>query len=295
MRRSLFSICQLFGISRQAYYQYEMRQDEQSFEEHIVLQLIRAIRTKHRYMGVRKIYESIKDDLLANGIKIGRDSIFELMWRNQLLVRRRRRYKRTTDSAHGLKVYGNLVKNQEINKPNQLWVSDITFIPTATNSFYYLSLVTDAHSKKILGHELSANLKTFGPLTALSMAINTIDSTTGLIHHSDRGTQYASHDYTQILKQNGIQISMTKGGEPTENAIAERVNGIIKTEYLQGIAITGLEMAKELIKQSIDLYNNERPHMSCSMLTPTEAHKGEQPLQRLWKGKLKNITYKSTT
>jgi transposase InsO family protein len=241
-------------------------------------------------MGVRKIYHMLQPDLLEHGIKIGRDGLYNLLWQNGLLIRKRRR-KITTNSNHMNRVYDNIIQDKQATGPNQIWVSDITYIPIKSG-FVYLSLLTDAYSRKLLGYNVSRTLHTEGTVAALSMALRDLTGNEKLIHHSDRGLQYSSRKYTDILKELGITISMSRRGEPIDNAIAERINGIIKQEYLKGQTLDSPETAEKAIIWAIDLYNNERPHLSCGMLTPTEAHKGEIELTRLWKNKWKPTHYK---
>jgi transposase InsO family protein len=256
-------------------------QAERTMEESILLRAVSEIKRKHRYMGVRKIYQMLQPDLLEHGIKIGRDGLYTLLWQNGMLIRKRRR-KSTTNSNHTYKIYDNIIKGRQATGPNQIWVSDITYIPVK-KGFVYLSLLTDAYSRKILGYNVSESLHTKGPAAALSMAIGSLDAGYELIHHSDRGIQYSSKEYTDVLNQAGITISMSRSGEPIDNAIAERINGIIKHEYLKGQVLDAFETAVKAIKNAIELYNNERPHLSCGMQTPNEAHKGEIELTNLWK------------
>jgi transposase InsO family protein len=200
---------------------------------------------------------------------------------------RKRRRKITTNSNHDNKIYNNIIQEKKATGPNQIYVSDITYIPIK-NGFVYLSLVTDAYSRKIVGYNVSKTLHTESTIEALAMALKDLTGYEKLIHHSDRGIQYSSRRYTDILKELGITISMSRRGEPIDNAIAERVNGIIKHEYLKGLSLDSFETAEKAIKRAIYLYNNERPHLSCGMLTPSEAHKGDIELTRLWKNKWKS-------
>jgi transposase InsO family protein len=277
-------VCHIFGITRQAYYKHNQLQEERSMEESIILQMISKVRKKHRYMGVKKIYFMIQPELLEHSIKIGRDGIYTIMSQNGLIVRKRRRRAITTNSNHDKRIYDNKIMDMEINRPNQLLVGDITYIPFASG-FLYLSLITDAYSRKVLGYHLSRTLETTGTKKALMMALLGIESGDGIIHHSDRGIQYSSKEYTDILKEKGICISMSRRAEPTDNPIAERINGIIKHEYLKGQPLESLDKAKEIVCRAINLYNNERPHLSCGMLTPAEEYKGDTVLTNLWKTK----------
>jgi transposase InsO family protein len=189
-----------------------------------------------------------------------------------MLVKRRKKYTVTTHSKHWMKKYPNLISGFNFKKPNRLWVSDITYIPVA-DSYAYLSLITDAFSRKILGYCLFQSLSAEGSVKALEMALT--DSSTnfqGLIHHSDRGVQYCSKEYVDLLKTNSIRISMTENGDPYENALAERVNGILKDEWLSLERFDSFQQAKERINQVIKIYNEQRPHLSCGMKTPAKMH-----------------------
>lgn len=230
-------------------------------------------------MGGRKIYYLIKPDLERLGIKMGRDALFDLMEANKLLVTKRKRRHITTNSNHVYKKYPNLIKGIEPTGPNQIWVSDITYIKSG-QEFLYLFLVTDAYSKKIVGHKLAKTLDSMHAVNSLQDAIkNNCQSMSGLIHHSDRGIQYCSKEYINVLKSNNIAISMTENGDPLENPVAERVNGILKDEYLNKYQyLTAAE-----VKKSINIYNTTRPHLSCDMLTPELAHLRSGKLNRRWK------------
>lgn len=248
-------------------------------EDHIVLQMVLNIKKDHPRMGTRKIYYLIKPDLERSNIKMGRDGLFDLMAANQLLVTKRKRKHITTNSNHVYKKYPNLIKDIEPDGPNQIWVSDITYIRSG-QEFLYLFLITDAYSKKVLGHKLSKTLDSSHAVNALQDAIkNNRQPISGLIHHSDRGIQYCSREYIKVLNDNNIKISMTENGDPKENPIAERVNGVLKEEYLnQYQYLTTIQLEK-----SVDIYNNKRPHLSCDMLTPERAHLSSGKLKRRWK------------
>lgn len=242
------------------------------------------IRCKMPRIGTRKLYFLIQDDLKELGIKIGRDVLFNFLRAEHLLIKPKRSYVKTTDSKHWMKKYPNLVKQIELTGPEQLWVSDITYIKT-DNGHEYLSLITDAYSKKIMGYELLNNLSTAGPLQALELAIKNRIYTNQLIHHSDRGLQYCSAEYIGKLKENNIKISMTENGDPYENAIAERINGILKYEFLIIDGFKNHFQAMAVISQSIDIYNQSRPHLSCQMLTPNKAHLQQKIQLKKWKKK----------
>jgi transposase InsO family protein len=222
-------------------------------------------------IGTRKLYHILKAEFQAKGIKAGRDKLFEILRNNQMLITRRRRYIQTTNSKHWLKKYPNLIKGLEIDRPEKLWVSDITYIRTE-EGFSYLTMITDAYSIKIVGYNTSRSLGTEGTIEALKMAIKNRCSKGELIHHSDRGLQYCSKEYVELLEKNQIRISMTEGSDPYENAIAERMNRTIKEEFLITEKIRDHELLKKTVAESIDIYNAERPHLSCGMLYPAIVH-----------------------
>jgi putative transposase len=276
-------ICRLFGITRQAYYKNIKYQKKAIAEDHITLQLISAIRKDHPRMGGRKIYFMIKEDINRLNIKLGRDALFDLLASEHLLVQRRKRKHITTNSNHWYRKYPNLIKNLVPDGPDQIWVSDITYIRTK-REFLYLFLITDAYSKKILGYRLAKNLDSIHAVNSLQDAIkNTCKPISGLIHHSDRGIQYCSKEYTDLLNKHAISISMTENGDPLENPIAERINGILKDEYLNDKINNHNNLDIKELSKAIEKYNTLRPHLSCEMLTPQEAHRAHGNLKRLWK------------
>ena len=274
----------VLGFSRQSYYQYWQRQTGQVNHDATILQQVRKIRQDHPRIGGRKLYSLLQEDFLERGIKMGRDAFFELLVTNRLLIRRRRRRVKTTFSGHPFRKYPNLIKELVVERPNQLWVSDITYWFTPFGCLY-ISFVTDAYSKRIMGYCVAPTLEAVHCKTALQMALKKINRRTAkaLIHHSDRGIQYGSALYIGVLDAYHVQISMTETGDPLENAIAERVNGILKNEYLAHRAVYSLAQAELVLEQSVFLYNYKRPHLSCDMLVPDLAHKGEKKLKRRWK------------
>jgi transposase InsO family protein len=238
-------------------------------------------------IGTRKLKFMLDSSLQRHGICIGRDLLFDLLCEYGLLVRRRKKRKCiTTDSDHPFKKYPNLIREMISDRPCLLWVSDITYIAVA-NSYCYLSLVTDAYSRKIVGYCLHTTLEKDGPLSALKMALTKEEREKGklLIHHSDRGLQYCCKDYIESLVQNKISISMTEKGDPYENAIAERVNGILKSEFLLGKTFKNYEEALAVVNSSIATYNAERPHLSLEYRTPQQAHQKQGALLKKWKSK----------
>lgn len=282
---SLGRFCRLLGITRQAYYQYFWYREQLSFEEDLIVSEVYRIRKNHRHMGGRKLYELLQPFLLAHQIKLGRDRLFDILSANHLLIRRKKKQTITTNSFHRFKKYSNLIKEFVPKKPNQLWVSDITYWKIETG-FVYISFITDAYSRKIVGYHLADSLQTSETIQALQMAISNLPEhleEDSIIHHSDRGTQYCSNEYVKLLKINNIKISMTENGDPLENAIAERVNGIIKEEYLNDYHVKNIEDAKNLLDTVIKLYNNERPHMSIGNITPNQVHLNNIKTEKLWK------------
>lgn len=281
---SLVRICRLLGITRQALYQHGWHKDELNVQAEVIIQQVIAIRRRHPVIGTRKLYRMLQPFLQAHRIPMGRDKLFTLLADYKLLVRRRKRRVTTTQSYHRFHKYPNLIRDMKVSGVNQLWVSDITYYKM-TGKFVYLSFITDAYSRKIVGYHLAETLDTVHSVSALAMAIRGIDGSgpNNIIHHSDRGIQYCSAKYTRMLEQNGIGISMTENGDPLENSIAERINGIIKNEYLKQYRYNTIAQLDDHLNQVINFYNNERPHSSCSMRTPNEVHQQNLPVQRTWK------------
>ena len=234
--------------------------------------MVREIRKRMPRIGTRKIYYKLKREFEEKEIKIGRDKLFEILRNKQMLVTRRRRYIQTTNSKHWLKKYPNLIKALDVDRSEKLWVSDITYVRT-DEGFCYLTMITDAYSRKIVGYNASRSLGTDTTLEALKMAIKSRQSKGELIHHSDRGLQYCSKEYVEMLKENQIKISMTEASDPYENALAERMNRTMKEEFLITEKIRDYELLKKTVAESIDIYNSERPHLSCGMAYPAEVHK----------------------
>lgn len=280
--RKITALCSLLGYSRQAFYQQVEAMEKKVLGEELIVQQVLGIRERQKRVGARKLLLMLEPFLLEHKLQIGRDVFFALLSKHNLLVRMRKsRIPRTTCSNHWMKKYPNLIVGMSIRAPNTLWVSDITYI-TLKDDFAYLSLITDAYSRMIVGYHLSRNLQTEGCVKALKMAIKQRPSGSMLIHHSDRGSQYCSFEYVEQLLSGQISISMTQDGDPRENAIAERVNGIMKQEFLL-IIYDCFEDAGIAIKEAIHIYNHERRHSSVDMLTPFEAHNMAGELKRHWK------------
>ena len=282
----LARLCGWFGITRQAYYQNNWEGVSTTLEEELVIQQVKNIRKNHRRMGTRKLYEMIQPFMLEHNIKMGRDALFNMLSANHLLVRKRKRRIQTTNSYHWLRKYPNLIREFIPTAINQLWVSDITYWKLKEDHVY-ISFITDAYSHKIVGYQVAETMEAIESIHALQMALSALkaESHLQLTHHSDRGIQYCSHAYVKLLQDYNIKISMTENGDPLENAIAERVNGIIKDEYLETYDIENIKEAKELLKAVVDLYNNERPHMSIGNFTPNQIHQSTTKIktEKLWK------------
>jgi putative transposase len=299
-RVSLGLLCELFGRTRQAYYKAQHARARQqavdSRETTVVLDAVHAIRKRLPRIGARKLWYLLKDALGNQGVHLGRDRFYRMLrTAGPMLYPQVLRRPRTTNSKHWMRTYPSLITDLVIDRPDQFYVSDITYVELQPH-FCYLSLITDAYSHKIVGYALEDNLTADGPVRALAQALRQrrlqADGTyLPLIHHADRGSQYCSGRYVKILKHHGVDISMTEHGSPYENAITERLNGILKYEF--GI-VDGFNTHLEAIKQSIDVYNELRPHLSCNFLTPNQAHQRSGKLLKQWKKKCFPETYLST-
>lgn len=280
-------LCRLFGKTRQAFYDHTWRQSDEDMQEALIIDLVRRVRSSLPHTGGMKLLYLLSNDFAAHCITIGRDRFFALLKKHDLLVRKKKRYAVTTWSNHPYKEWQNLVKELPVKASEQLWVSDITYLRTEAG-FIYLSLITDAWSRKIVGYHLSQQLKAQGCLVALEKAVASLSQPKEqrtLIHHSDRGIQYCCEPYVSMLQQNNIRISMTQSGSPYDNAVAERVNGILKTELNLDQTFTGYSAAVPIVHQAVDAYNRLRPHMSLGNLTPDQAHHSTQNLFKKWKNK----------
>ena len=272
----------MFGKSRQAYYQRKKYIFKQEVKSEILLQLIARERKYMPRLGGRKLLKRIHSKL-PEELQIGRDALFNFLREENLLVRRRKYKARTTYSNHWLHKYPNLIQAFTAQKANELWVSDITYIPTE-EGFAYLSLLTDAYSRKILGWNVASTLEAIHSVKALKMALKQLPSKTeNVYHHSDRGVQYCSDEYVKNLNKRNFQISMTESSDPRDNAIAERVNGIIKDEWVNQMHFTTKDEARIKMNEIIRIYNSMRPHSSVDMLTPETAHNQTGELKKHWK------------
>jgi len=275
-------LCGLFGKSRQAYYQRVKYNYKEAAKGEILLQLIARERELMPRLGGRKLLHKIQPRLPPE-LLMGRDKFFDFLREHSLLVRRKRYRAKTTNSNHWLRKYPNLIRGFVPSGPHQLWVSDITYIETA-EGFVYLFLITDAYSRKVIGWSVAQTLEAKHAVAALYMALGQLPpGTRNVYHHSDRGVQYCSKKYVKILKKNGFKISMTENGDPLENAIAERINGILKQEWLNEMRFKVKQEVSKQVGRIIGIYNTERPHSSIEMLTPSQAHLTHGELRRLWK------------
>ncbi len=282
----LAKLCGWFGVTRQAYYQNGWKGIDISIEEDLLLKEVLSIRKNHKRMGTRKLYDKLQPFMLEHQIKMGRDALFDLLSSNHLLVRKRKRRIQTTQSSHWLRKYPNLIRDFVPTGPNQLWVSDITFWKII-GGHVYISFITDAYSHKVVGYNVAKTLEAIESVQALKMALSGLsmepDGHFQLIHHSDRGAQYCCFEYVKLLKENNIQISMTENGDPLENALAERLNGILKDEYLNDNLVKSIEEASKVLSRSVSLYNEDRPHMSIGNQYPSLIHEQKKQTERLWK------------
>lgn len=262
-----------FGISRQAYYKAKKVNIAEELSEDICLKLVKTERHHQPKIGCKKLYHMLQDDLNKLPYKISRDKLFNLMRENELLVKRKRRYTITTNSESANPIYPNLLKGKSITKVNEALVADITYI-RVKNGFVYLSIVSDLESRKIMGYYVSDNLSLNGPLKALEIAFKNakIENFSETIHHSDRGCQYRSSQYTGYLKEKGCKISMSRSGNPYDNAVMERINGILKDEFLLDETYLDIDAVKKAVKQAVKTYNERRPHLSLNYKTPCSVY-----------------------
>ncbi len=280
------TLCGLFGYSRQSYYKRDKKDDfTVDALEPLIIEKVREYRSQHPGMGCVKLYMVIRALFEGTGCFPGRDAFINLLRSHGLMVHlRRRRHYRTTDSEHNYRKYPNLIKGLEVTSANKVWVSDITYVETG-EGVCYLSLVTDLYSHKIVGWSVGPTLEAIYPIEALRMGLGTIgeEASKGLIHHSDRGCQYCSQAYAGLLRERDVRISMTQSGDPLENAVAERVNGIIKSEWISRMQISTITKCRSELKRIVDFYNGKRPHMSIGYKTPDEVHGQAGKQQRCWR------------
>lgn len=263
------------GLSRQAYYQGRQRHVQRERQTQAVVQLVRDCRLRQPRLGTRKLHHLLREQMQQAGVGLGRDALFDVLRNARLLVPVRRAYHKTTDSHHRFRRHPNLLKAGVhqvcATASEQVWVADITYLPTA-DKFVYLSLVSDAYSRKIVGWHVHDSLQTEPVAQALKMALRQRQTEQRLVHHSDRGIQYCSSYYQRIHELHGLQCSMTDGYDCYQNALAERINGILKGELLLHRP-ADLEQARRMVRESIQIYNSERPHLSLKMQTPDAVHR----------------------
>ena len=289
-------LCGLFGLTRQAWYAASRRQEKKGFQAALVLAEVKRLRKQIPGLGTTKLYELMQEFLTSHQIKLGRDKLHNLLKVNGLLLIKKRTRVKTTDSQHDLEKYPNQIKDLKPVRPNQLWVSDLSYLRVGIG-FAYLSVILDAYSRKIVGWSFHKTLEAKGPIAALEMALaGYCVSAKSLIHHSDRGVQYCSGAYVDRLHKAQVTISMTESGDPNENAMAERVFRTLKEDFnLSGfVTFAG---AHATIEEAIDAYNKLRPHASLGYQTPNQAHRqgGHQKLR--WypykKVRYGNVLYKA--
>ena len=275
--------CNLFGIDRQVYYRRIKRKTIKEAKAIKVVSMVLEIRKSMPRLGTKKSYHILLDKFQL--MNIGRDKLFDILRANHLLIQPKRSYHITTNSHHRFRKHQNHILDLEINRPEQVWVSEITYIGKRDKP-RYLSIVTDAYSKKIMGYYVADNMNTESSVMALKMAIRQRkNKEILLIHHSDRGSQYCANDYQSVLSKNGILPSMTQNSDPYENAVAERINGILKQEFMIDKYNLELSVIKRIVKESINIYNTQRPHYSNYMLTPDQMHLQNQIKMRTYKTK----------
>lgn len=265
-------ICACFDLKRDAWYKYQNRQKKRETKVLKVLDLVKEERKDQPRVGTRKLYEALQVSFEMEQIKIGRDCLFDILREHNMLIRRKKAYCKTTNSYHRFHKYKNLIKDITITRPNQVWVSDITYIRTV-KGFCYLALITDVYSRKIVGYDISDSLELAGCLRALKSALRRARPKSGLIHHSDRGIQYCSNQYVVELKKRKIEISMTEENHCYENAIAERVNGILKDEFYLDQCFFSTHHACRATKNAVEIYNSKRLHLSLGYKTPNMVFK----------------------
>jgi putative transposase len=254
-----------------------------------VKEKVLAYRRSMPRLGTRKLHYLLKQELNGPGLSLGRDRLFTLLREEGLLVKKKRRFCKTTDSRGWMRRHPNRVKDLEVTRPEQLWVSDITYL-ALQKGYCYLHLVSDAYSKRIMGYQVSEDLRAQHSLEALKRALKRRSYAGELIHHSDRGLQYSSALYTGVLEEHRVQISMTQDGSPYDNAIAERINGILKDEYGLDEALEDFAQANRQVKEAVQSYNNQRPHLSHHYLTPNQMHQQHSLKPKKWNKKATGIS-----
>lgn len=272
MKLPVRTLCERVGMSPQNFYKSRKVRQRKRVDERLVKRLVEAERLIQPRLGGLKLHSMLRDKLAAEDVELGRDRFFEILRNQALLLEPLPKAPRTTNSAHSLPVFTNLLKELEVTGPNQAWVSDITYIRTRED-FAYLSLITDKYSRKVVGYHLAQTLEAQDALKALKMALASLPEGRRPIHHSDRGCQYCSHEYVKQLKDHGMPVSMTEEDHCAENALAERMNGILKQEYFLNYEFRTVAQARKAVDEAVRLYNTRRPHRSLKLRTPEQVHK----------------------
>lgn len=272
---SVKKLCDFVDMTRQNFYAYKRERTKQNLDEDLIVSLVLDERKLQPRLGGRKLFYLLEDEFIKHGIEIGRDRFFDILRVHNLLVKKRKRVAKTTDSYHCLPVFNNIIDDLEVTAPHQVLVSDLTYIKVG-NSFVYASLITDRYSRKIVGAYLGDTLESIGCQKALKQALKQLPSGANVIHHSDRGCQYCCHDYIEMLNSCHVKVSMTEKYHCYENSVAERVNGILKDEYSLAVCFKTKEQALKSFNQAIMLYNNRRPHLGLNYATPEEVHNGKK-------------------
>jgi transposase InsO family protein len=259
-------------MSRQNYYAQRQERQRRDVDAGLVVELVKEERKLQPRLGARKLRFVLKEKLKEAGVELGRDRFFEVLRGHDLLLEPKpSEYPSTTDSYHCLPVFSNRIKDLDVGNSNEVWVADLTYLRTEED-FLYLALVTDKYSRKIVGYHCADSLEAYGCIMALTNALMDLPAGAKPIHHSDRGSQYCCHEYVNQLTVHGLEISMTVTNHCAENALAERVNGILKSEYGLGGKLKNKATAHLAVKQAIHLYNTRRPHTALGYRTPQEMH-----------------------
>lgn len=266
------ALCEEVGMSRQNFYKAKKRRKRKEVDEELIVEAVKQVRKRHPKMGTKKLLRHLRAEWVEAGVDVGRDRLFDILRERNMLIERKRSVPCTTVSRHNLLTYSNLLKDNPPAAPHQAWVSDLTYIRTE-EGFMYLSLITDAYSRKVVGYDIGDSLEASGCLRALQQALEQLPSGAEPIHHSDRGTQYCCNAYVEKLQEHGATISMTEENHCYENAKAERMNGILKDEYGLGHTFRSKKDARKAAEQAIWFYNNDRPHLSLDYQMPSVVHR----------------------
>jgi len=259
-------------MSRQNYYERRKQRQRRQVDGELVARLVKRERSQQPRLGTRKLHHMLKSELEEGGVRIGRDRMFEELRKRELLLKPlAAAYPCTTQSYHNLPIFRNLIKEREVKGPNEVWVSDLSYLRTR-EGYLYLSLITDKFSRKIVGWHAGDNLEAEGCLRALERAFAELPPSSKPIHHSDQGCQYCCHAYVNRLQDRGLPISMTENNHCAENALAERMNGILKQEYGLGAEFPDKAAARVAVRQSVHLYNHRRPHSALGKRVPAQVH-----------------------